>query len=473
MERVVTPLAMQDVAEWPQDPAAADAEQAGEGRGLSRAQVDSILRSSRGVLLPALEGERLASLRSYQIVDSSPEEPYDHLVRWAAALLDAPMASLTLVESTRQWFKAFVGFPSDSTPRRLSMCSDVVALDVPVVIEDTLSHPRYSDWENVAGSPHVRSYAGVPIVGRDGLPLGALCVADVRPRQVSADDVAQLEALAAQASALLDLRRNESRLGLAARGTPHDRLVAEAHDPRSLRKALGEGQFVPYFQPVVHLTEGRVVGYEALVRWSHPRLGVLGPDRFLPAFEAGDMILPLDVSVLDKALATLGRLQRRPDSAGLHVAVNISGRELAIPGLADRVSAAMACQGASPENLIIEVTETTETDPVVRRGELRRLRDIGVGVLIDDFGSGYANTSALLDTPATGVKIDRSIVNRISHDVRARRVLTSTAATARDLGLDVIAEGVEDLETARVVAECGIQLAQGFAFGPAVPESAL
>ena len=419
------------------------------------------------------EAERLASLRSYEIIDTPPEDLFDDLVRLAATVLHAPMAFLNLVEQDRQWSKAVVGTTSVSLPRESSICSDVVTLDAPVVVHDVTRHPRYRLMADVLLPLGVRSYAGVPVAGRDGLPLGALCIADHVPRRAGPADVAALSVLARQAGALLDLRRNEARTGLVPQGSARDRLIADARDPRRLRSALRNDEFTPYFQPVLDLTSGRVVGYEALVRWAHPSFGVLTPDRFLPAFETSELILSLDARMLDLALHALSRLRRRPAAAGLHMAVNVSGRELTRPGLAARVTAALQRHAMDTDALMIEITETTETDPHVRRTELLHLRDMGIGVLIDDYGSGYANTSALLNTPATGVKVDRSIVSRIATDERARLLLHNVTRAATDLGLHVVAEGLEDEQTTRIAASFGIQFGQGYVFGRPVAEADL
>ena len=422
--------------------------------------------SAAEALLPELEAERLASLRSYDIMDTGREAPYDDLTAWAAALLNAPMAALNLVEANRTWPKASVGLQPGSLPRHLTMCSEVVALDAPVAIPDLLEHARYRPLTDRFG---VRSYVGVPVVGRDGLVLGTICIADVVPRRDTGRDVTVLTALARHAGALLELRRNERRAGLAPLGSTCDRLVPDAHDPRKLRRAVAADEFVPYFQPVVDLACERVVGYEALVRWAHPSLGILTPDRFLPAFEAGELIVSLDARVLDRALCQLSRLRGQSGGPDRHVAVNVSGRELTKPGLADRVAEALGRHAMSPADLVIEVTETTETNPVVRQAELRQLLDLGVDVLIDDYGSGYANTCAMLETPATGVKIDRSIVSRVAVDHRARLLLAGVTGAATRLGLTVIAEGVEDVATARIAGDCGVHRAQGYVFGRPVP----
>ncbi|WP_165865690.1 sensor domain-containing phosphodiesterase [Vallicoccus soli] len=434
---------------------------------LSGSDTFSAGRASRtmdAVRLHPQELERLASLRSYAILDSTPEPVYDRLVQLAATLLHAPMAALSFVDSDRQWHKASVGPLQASAARSASICSDVVAVEQSLVVPDTHRHPRYRELSSVIGAPGIRAYAGVPVIGRDGLALGALCVLDTTPRHYGPTELQTLTALAEQAAALLDLRRSDEQQGLAPLGTSEDRLVAEARDPRALRRALTRGEFTAHFQPIVRLHDDQVVGHEALARWQHPQHGLLTPERFLPAFETGELICALDAAVLEHALNALPRL-RATASAPLHVAVNLSARELTAPGAAARVLAALDRHDLPSSCLAVEVTESAMSKPLIRDRELRQLRERGITVLLDDYGTGYANLLALLDTPATGLKLDRSLVSRIASDRRARRLLGRVAAAGRDLGLTTVAEGVEDRSTASLLRELDVDLAQGYFYG--------
>ena len=134
------------------------------------------------VSLHPAESDRLDSLRSYQVLDTQPEPSFDRLVALAARLCDTPVAAVTLVDANRQWFKAAVGLGTvTETPRAWSFCSDVVAAGAALAIPDVRDRFRYRKNPMVEGKPGVRAYAGVPLIGRDGLPLGTLCVVDTKP----------------------------------------------------------------------------------------------------------------------------------------------------------------------------------------------------------------------------------------------------------------------------------------------------
>src|SRR5487761_1846514 len=130
------------------------------------------------VWLHHAEADRLGSLASYKVLDTSPEPAYDALTALAARLCDAPAAAVVLVDAERQWFKSKRGLSADETPRTMSICSDVVATGVPIAVPDARRQRRYRRNPLVTGSPYIRAYLGVPLIGRDGLPLGALCVID-------------------------------------------------------------------------------------------------------------------------------------------------------------------------------------------------------------------------------------------------------------------------------------------------------
>jgi PAS domain S-box-containing protein len=157
--------------------------------------------------IPANEAERLAALRSYDILDTTPEQIYDDLVRVAAHLLDMPIALVSLVDAERQWFKARVGLGAAETSREVSFCGHVVVQRRPLVVPDALADPRFHDNPLVTGPPHVRFYAGAPLQSPEGHLLGTLCVIDHEPRSMNPTKLELLEALARQAVSLLELRR--------------------------------------------------------------------------------------------------------------------------------------------------------------------------------------------------------------------------------------------------------------------------
>ena len=246
---------------------------------------------------------------------------------------------------------------------------------------------------------------------------------------------------------------------------------------RRLRRALDRGEVHVHFQPVVQLPEGRVVAHEALARWTDAELGVVGPDEFIPVAERGGMIIDLGRDVLHRACAAAAAWPEGPDGACPAVAVNVSAVQLADHRFADDVLDALARTGLAPERLCLELTETSglvDDDLAVR--SLARLRGHGVRTALDDFGTGRAALSVMRLLPLDVVKIDRGFVAGLARDATDAVMVRSLVDAAHHLGLEVCAEGVEDLEQARALVGLGVDRAQGWLFGrpstEACPETA-
>jgi diguanylate cyclase (GGDEF)-like protein len=178
---------------------------------------------------PDNEAERLAALHRYDILDSGAEQRYDDLVRVAAAICGTPMGSVSLIDADRQWFKAKLGLQDDDTPRDTAFCAHAILQpDAPTIVEDASLDPRFHDNPLVLGGPGIRFYAGAPLLGIEGLPLGTLCVMDRQPRRLEPYQREALEALSRQVSALLELRRvtRDLRLQLQDRDWYEQRLQA-------------------------------------------------------------------------------------------------------------------------------------------------------------------------------------------------------------------------------------------------------
>jgi EAL domain-containing protein (putative c-di-GMP-specific phosphodiesterase class I) len=411
--------------------------------------------------LHAHESDRIESLRSYGILDTAAEPQYDALTRLAAMLCKTPVALISLIDENRQWFKSTHGMDATETSREISFCSDAVADEQLLVIPDTLKNPDYSDNPAVVDDPGVRAYAGVPLIGRDGLPLGTLCVIDVRPRQFSAEQLTGLELLADQVVAQLELRRIEAAMPEVSA------VFVDTCNPRRLRRALDDGELIPHFQPMVDLSTGRTVGFEALLRWYHPEHGLLPPSVFLSAIENSGLVLPVGRRVLDLSLAMIAELRADPTVPEfLGVAVNVSGAQFTTPGLAATVLAALARHGVPPEQLSIEITETV---PIVNtanaRNELTALRDAGVSIALDDYGVGFSALGRLIDLPLSALKLDRSFVQGLPGDAPSLAVATSTFALAKAMGIDVVCEGIETEEQLAALRSMGAKYGQGWLFG--------
>lgn len=419
--------------------------------------------------VPPNENDRLDSLYSYAVLDTAPEPAFDALTRLAARVCRTPLAGISLIDGDRQWFKSFVGGPPMNISREHSLCADIVATGEMLVIPDTHAHPRYATNPQVISDPQIRSYVGAPLMCRDGLPIGALCVADRKPRHFTAAQLQMVTDLAAQVVTVLEERRRDQLAGML-----EGDVAADARDPVRLRLALERGELVPYFQPVVDVITGATHGLEALIRWEHPELGTLLPPAFLPAVEGSALVVPVGRAVLDASLAELRRLHQQNLAVPGGVAVNVASGQLSRPGLAADVFNALERHRLAPSDLALEITETTAfRDPALALAELTELSDAGVRIVLDDFGVGWSNMARLVNLPVGALKLDRSLVSRVTTDERAAFIVNATVAAALQLDLVVIAEGIEDEAVRRNIAATGCRWAQGWLFSPAVPAQTL
>ncbi|TQL02171.1 bifunctional diguanylate cyclase/phosphodiesterase [Cellulomonas sp. SLBN-39] len=225
------------------------------------------------------------------------------------------------------------------------------------------------------------------------------------------------------------------------------------------------GTLVVHYQPQVDVVTDAVVGAEALVRWRHPVLGLLPPMEFLPLAEEAGLMPALTAHVLRTAARDAARWPEH-----VRLAVNVSATCLSHPGLLGAVEQALATSDLAADRLVVEVTETSlMRDPEVAGDTMRRLRERDVVVSIDDYGTGYASLAYLHDLPAHELKLDRSFTVRLATDARTRAIVSGTIAIAHRLGVEVLAEGVEDTPTLEVLRQLGCDRWQGFLRAPAVP----
>jgi diguanylate cyclase (GGDEF)-like protein len=244
----------------------------------------------------------------------------------------------------------------------------------------------------------------------------------------------------------------------SAEEVAYPRLALEA----DLHHAVSEGELRVVYQPQIDLTDGRVRGVEALVRWHHPELGEIGPTEFLPLAEEAGLIGIIDTWVMQTACMRAA-VWRQYGADGVRVAVNVSGRQLQHPRFADVVLTALAQSGLPADLLEIEVTEGVAVTEVLEiREALDRLRRRGVRVAIDDFGTGYSMLSRLRDFPLDTLKIDRSFISEIQSEGDEAPIVSATIAMARSLGLEVVAEGVEVDAQLEFLRTAGCDIGQGF-----------
>ena len=236
-----------------------------------------------------------------------------------------------------------------------------------------------------------------------------------------------------------------------------------------LRRAITAGDLVLHYQPKVDAITGQVLAFEALVRWMHPVRGLVPPNDFIPIAESTGLIGPLTQWVVDSALAQLAEWSvARPE---LSIAVNISARNLRddLPGW---ILNRLAAHRVKASQLVLEITETSfATDPVRATALLEELSAAGVRVSLDDFGQGYTSLGSLGHLPVSELKIDRGFVVAMQHNPEDRAIVASVIELGHQLGLTVVAEGVETEEVFADLRHLGCDTMQGFLFSPAVPAS--
>jgi len=241
-----------------------------------------------------------------------------------------------------------------------------------------------------------------------------------------------------------------------------DRLTME----QEMRRALDNDEFKVFYQPIWALGSSHLVGFEALVRWQHPVRGLVGPGSFIALAEETGIILDLGQLVLSKACADLAEWRKTdPAARNLTVAVNLSNKQFAQYTLVEQVAATLQKTGLPPDRLKLEITESN----IMINAEsalimLNRLKHLGVQISIDDFGTGYSSLSYLQRFPVDTLKVDRSFISRLGLDPENKEIVRAILALAHSLGMDVVAEGVEESEQAAMLRSLGCEYVQGFFF---------
>jgi len=264
---------------------------------------------------------------------------------------------------------------------------------------------------------------------------------------------------------------------VAAEEAAHHGFKWKYHDPESLEnaswrlsmlsqldEAIDRGEVWVAYQPKLDIATRQIVGAEALARWTHPEKGPIAATEFVAAAEQHNRIGKLTDFVLDKAVAAATQINKR--GADFHVAVNLSARLLTDKGFTLRLSALLARHGLAPNHLTLELTETAAlADTGEGLDMISRLRDLGVNIAIDDYGTGQSTLEYLKKIPASEIKIDQSFVKGIVDNRSDRLMVQSTISLAHSLGRKVVAEGVEHRDILDVLVELDCDIAQGFAVG--------
>jgi diguanylate cyclase (GGDEF)-like protein len=324
--------------------------------------------------------------------------------------------------------------------------SIAAALDIAALVREALERPVGIEGVDVEVGVSI-GVAVSPLHGLDGLTLMKRADAAMYDAKNSGSGLHIYEAGQ-------DVSDSPERLALTA----------------ELRAGISSGQLEVYVQPQASLRTGRVLGVEALVRWRHPRHGLLFPDTFIPLAERSGLIRPLTDEVLEQAVAALGRWRR--EGHRLTMSVNLSARSNFSDELVEGVQSLLQRHGVPAEALTLEITESSVIKDPARTGEvLDRLHALGVGLSLDDFGTGYSSMSYLRQLPVQEVKVDKSFVMTMLTSPEDAAIVRSVVDLGNNLGLVVVAEGVEDLATWQELERLGCENMQGFYLAAPMPIS--
>jgi diguanylate cyclase (GGDEF)-like protein len=356
--------------------------------------------------------------------------------------------------------------------RRISACvreSDTVARlggdEFVVILEGLSQHTEEAAAQARAVAEKILALACQPYQfnGRECLSTSSIGITLIGQQPENTDDVLQRADIA-----MYQAKQSGGKTLHFFNPALQEEINARAAMEADFREALKEKQFALYFQP--QLDCGRLVGVEALIRWRHPRRGLLGPSAFITLAEETGLILPMGDWVLESACRQISAWRKQDRTADLSIAVNISARQLREADFVNHVLAVVDRTGANPANLKLELTESMLVDNIESVVcKMAEVKSNGIGLSLDDFGTGYSSLSYLKRLPLDQLKIDRSFVRDIVEDLGSRAIAQSVISLSQAMNLSVIAEGVETEEQLDCLTGLGCHAFQGFLFGPPLP----
>ncbi len=340
------------------------------------------------------------------------------------------LALLEALESRPQLLIIDLEMPTMDGPELLSQLRHH-GIDIPIMVVSSRERTL------IQAVRHMGSVLGLPIVGGAQKPLTS----------------------AALGAALLNIEGVTGRKHGKARRLPLD--------ANALRLGLERGEIIVHYHPQVNIRTGELHGVEALARWQHPQLGMVGPDQFIPLAEQHGLIHQLTMQVMSQAMLQAASWQAQ--ELNLSVAINLSPLLFDRADLVQEISGLQQCYNLPADRLVFEVTESSLLHELgVALGVLTRLRLRGFGLSLDDFGTGFSSLQQLAQIPFTELKIDRAFVHGLCDREKLQVMLRSAIEMANELGLVTVAEGVETEEELRLLEEYGCTLAQGWLFAKAM-----
>jgi len=270
------------------------------------------------------------------------------------------------------------------------------------------------------------------------------------------------------------LKRAESIGGRGPTLYQTNQMPLHEADPRlsqELHVALDEGRIIPWMQPLWRLSDGQMIGVEALARWDHPERGIIPPGVFLPLARKAGLLGRLDSAIRCQSLAWISRVRRdNPTATDISVAVNVADADLVDPELLEQLQAELNHYELPVTALNLELSERAKTAQAPEiQGRIRRIAAAGFRWHLDDFGTGHSNIQRLRGLPFSAVKLDRSMIRGLGRDAHSEQLLKPMIALARVLDLEVVAEGVERVEQLQTLTRLGCDVAQGHHLSPPRP----
>jgi diguanylate cyclase (GGDEF)-like protein/PAS domain S-box-containing protein len=322
-----------------------------------------------------------------------------------------------------------------------------------------------SDAVRVAERIHERLAAPINLGGHEVFVTASLGIAVCTPDYKQPEDV-----LRDADTAMYRAKSSGRASHVIFNRVMHRHVMARLQLETDLRRAVERDQLRVYYQPFVSVETGAVVGFEALVRWLHPRRGLMPPDEFIPAAEETGLIVPIGRFVLRESCRQIRELQRKHPGAGaLKLSVNLSNKQFFQADLLDHIQEALSTSGLAPSCLGLEITEGV----IIRQAETAGtrfglLKGLGVQLYLDDFGKGYSSLNYLHRLPLDILKIDRSFITRLGEESGTDAIVQAIVTLAHQLGMQVVAEGIETPEHLEKVGALGCEYGQGYLFANAL-----